>query len=312
MAKMTKLERFRAAINGQEVDRLPVSVWLHFASEHHAGDEVARLHARFYYEYDFDYVKTMNDYRYPLPGITSIKTEADLLRFEPLTMDHPVFAEQLKCLRMLRAELGPDVPIVETIFSPIQTVLRGAGNSAWNAVVAHPKAAHQMLEAVTATLIRYVEAIREIGVDAIFFSVNGANTPPNAGGLPEEQFNEFVAPYDRRVLEAAEGLIRIGHIHGYGLDFSRVLSYPVEAYNWSHHHTHPSLSEARRLTDKALIGGIDEVRVFTQTPEEVAEDIRAAVREAGRTKFLVGPGCTVLPDTPRRLLHAIVRTVREL
>lgn len=309
---MTKLERFHAAITGQEVDKLPVSVWLHFASEHHPGEEVARLHKAFVDEYDFDYVKSMNDYRYPLPGIDSVETEADLLRFEPVEMNHPVFAEQLKAQRLLRAELGPDVPVVETVFSPIQTLLRGAGNSAWNAVVAHPKAAHSMLEAVTETVIRYVRSLKELGVNSIFFSVNGANRPPAIGGLPREQFDEFVAPYDRRVLEAAEGMVRIGHIHGYDLEFERVLGYPLEAFNWSHHHTTPSLADARKLTDKALIGGIDEVRVFTQTPGEVAQDIRDAVNEAGRSKFLVGPGCTVLPDTPKKLLHAIVKTAREL
>src|SRR5690606_4990757 len=100
-APMTKFERFHAAIQGHEVDRLPVSVWLHFASEHHPGEEVARLHLAFYREYDWDYVKVMNDYRYPLPGIAEVGTEADLLRFEPLDMDHPVFAEQLKALRIL-------------------------------------------------------------------------------------------------------------------------------------------------------------------------------------------------------------------
>lgn len=309
---MTKLERFHAAINGQEVDHLPVSVWLHFASEHHPGEKVAELHAAFYREYDWDYVKVMNDYRYPLPDIPEIRSEADLLRFEPLEMSHPVFAEQLKALKLLREELGPDVPIVETIFSPIQTLLRGAGNAAWNVVTAAPEAGHSMLRAVTETLLRYVAAIREIGVDGIFFSVNGANRPPAAGGLPREQFEEFVAPYDRQVLAAAEGLVRIGHIHGYDLEFDRVLDYPLEAYSWSHHHSAPSLAEASQLTDKALVGGIDEVRVFTQTPSETAADIRQAVAEAGRTKLLIGPGCTVLPDTPKKLLHHIVKTVREL
>lgn len=312
MTKMTKRERFMAAIAGEEVDYLPVSVWLHFASEHYGGEEVARLHHRFHEEYDFDFIKAMNDYRYPLPGIEAVETESDLARFEPVPLDHPVFAEQLTFLRTLRSLVGPDVPIVETIFSPLQTLLRGAGDSAWQAVVAYPEAAHHMLNTVTESLIAYVHAAREAGADGIFFSVNGASRPSAKGGLPLEQFQQFVAPYDRRVLEAAEGMIRIGHIHGFDLDFQRVLDYPVEVYNWSHHHSEPSLAEARKLTDKALLGGISELRVFTQTPAEVAADIRASVEEAGRRKFLVGPGCTVPPDTAKRTLHHIVRTVRSL
>lgn len=311
-ATMTKKERFLAAIRGDEVDRLPVSVWLHFASEHWPGEEVARLHLAYLKEYDWDYLKTMNDYRYPLPGIEAVETEADLRRFEPLSMDEPAFAQQLACLRKLRAELGDQVPIVETVFNPLQTLIRGAGSSLWPVMKAYPDAARQALEACTQTLVAYVNACREAGVTAIFFSVNGASHPGGEGGTSLEEFNTFIAPYDKRVLEAAEGLVRIGHIHGFNLDFQRVLSYPVEAFNWSHHHTAPSLAEARRLTDAALIGGINELRVFSQTPGEVKADIQAAVREAGSRRFLVGSGCTVPPDTPRRILHAARQAVEGL
>lgn len=312
MTTMNKKERFLAAIAGDDIDRLPISVWLHFASEHLPGEDVADLHLRFYEEYDFDYVKVMNDYRYPLPDTNALQTADDLLRFQPLSLDDPIFAEQLKCLRRLHLKLGPNVPLIETIFSPIQVVLRGAGNSAWDTILAHPKAAHHMLETVAESVIDYVVTLRDLGVTGIFFSINGANHPPAAGGLEEQHFAEFVAPYDKRVLNAANGLVRIGHIHGYDLDFDRIASYPFEALNWSHHHSKPSLEQARNITDKALIGGIDEVAVFTQTALEAAADVRMAVQEAGWRKFLVGPGCTVLPDTSRRTLHALVDAVRSL
>ena len=44
MSSMTKLQRFMAAIKGEAIDRLPVSMWLHFASEHLSSEETARLH----------------------------------------------------------------------------------------------------------------------------------------------------------------------------------------------------------------------------------------------------------------------------
>ncbi|MBE3577683.1 MAG: hypothetical protein IMX00_08320 [Limnochordales bacterium] len=311
-SRMTKLERFLAAIAGEEVDHVPACVWLHFASEHLPGTETARLHLRYFQEYDWDYLKVMNDYRYPLPGIEAIASEADLLRFEPQPLTAPPFAAQLECLRTLRAELGPNVPIIETIFSPVQTIIRAAGASAWKIITAHPQAACQMLEAVTQTLVSYVEACRELGVTGIFFSVNGANRPPAAGGTTDEEFATFIAPYDRRVLQAAAGLVRIGHIHGLDLAFDRVLDYPVEAFNWSHLRTPPSLAEVRQRTSAALIGGIDEVKVFDQTPAEVAASIERAWHEAGGRKFLVGPGCTVAPDTPRRILHAIAQVAHSL
>jgi uroporphyrinogen decarboxylase len=311
MTSMTKMQRFMAAIQGEAVDRLPVSMWLHFASEHLSSEETARLHIRYFNAYDWDYMKVMNDYRYPLPGGEVITSEADLRAFRPLPMSEPAFAKQLVCLGILRNQLGSDIPIVETLFNPLQTLIRGAGASAARVVFDHPQAGRAALEAVTQTLIDYVKACKQSGVNGLFYSVNGASKP-EAGGLTEEQFEEFVKPYDRLILRAAEGMVRIGHIHGFNLLFERTLDYPVEAFSWSHHHTAPSLAEARKLTQAALIGGIDEVAVTKQSVPEISTGIEEAVREAGSRKLLIGPGCTVPPDTPWRLQFAAGRTVKQL
>ncbi len=311
MASMTKMQRFVAAIRGEQVDHLPASMWLHFASEHLSAEETARAHLRYFTTYDWDYLKLMNDYRYPLPGGEMIQGASDLTAFRPLPMSEPAFAKQLACLRKLHSELGPDVPIVETLFNPLQTLVRGAGASAAQIVFENPQAGHAMLEAVTQTLIDYVVALKQNGATGLFYSVNGASHP-QASGLTEAQFGEFVKPYDLRILQAAEGLVRIGHIHGFDLQFERVLDYPVEAYSWSHSNTRPTLAEARKLTQAALVGGIDEVAISKQSVAEIEEGIRQAVREAGWRKLLIGPGCTVPPDTPYRLQFAVSRMARSL
>jgi len=308
---MTKLERFMAAIRGEDVDRLPVSVWLHFASEHLPGDETAQLHLSFMREYDWDYLKLMNDYRYQLPGVPAVTSEAHLRRFEPLPMSEPTFAQQLTCLKTLRAALGPGTPMIETLFNPLQTLVRGSGANAQRLVFEHPDAGRQALESITRTLIAYLDAIREIGVTGIFYSINGA-VQPGKGGLTDQQFAAFVAPYDLRILEAAQGMVRVAHVHGFDLLFERVLGYPVEAFSWSHFNSAPSLAEARRLTQAALMGGINEAAVARQSTFDIANDIRMSVAEAGSRKLLIGPGCTVPPDMPRRLMKAAAQTVRQL
>ena len=308
---MSAMERFQAAVSGQEVDRLPVSVWLHLASEHLPGEEVASLHLRYWREYGWDFLKVMNDYRYPLPeGLASVEGPADLLRFEPVGLDAEPFARQLECLRVLRRELGKAVPLVETLFDPFQTLVRAAGEPARQVALEHPEAALHALEAITQSLCRYVEACRELGVTGLFFSINGARGAQE-GGVPEPAFRRLMEPFDRRVLQAAEGLVRIGHVHGHRLAFERVRDYPVEAWNWSHHHTPPAPAEVRATSPAAIIGGIDELRIAHQTPEQVARDIEAIVGQVGRRGLLIGPGCTVPPDTPRRLLHAAARAARQ-
>jgi uroporphyrinogen decarboxylase len=308
---MTRLERFNAATRGDDVDRLPVSVWLHFASEHLPGQEVARLHLEYFNAYGWDYLKVMNDYRYPLPGISEITAESDLMRFAPCGMSEPSFAQQLTCLRELRSTLGSDTPIIETLFNPLQTLVRASGANAAAVVFAHPEAGHTALDAVTQTLIDYIGACREIGVNGIFYSINGAVDPAH-GGLTDEQFAEFVAPYDLRILAAAQGVTRIAHVHGFHLRFDRAMNYPVEVFSWSHLNSAPSLAEARLLTQAALVGGIDEVAIPKQSVSDIASDITCSVEEAGVRKFLVGPGCTVPPDTPKRLLMAAGEATRRI
>jgi uroporphyrinogen decarboxylase len=308
---MTKMQRFMAAIQGEPVDHLPASVWLHFASEHLSAEETARAHIRYFTTYDWDYMKAMNDYRYPLPNGETISSPAELTAFRPLPMTERAFAKQLSCLRHIRSELGPDVPILETLFNPLQTLVRAAGANAAQVVFANPQAGHAALEAMTQTLIDYVQALKKNGVTGLFYSINGA-VRPESGGLTDAQFDEFVKPYDLRILQAAQGLVRVAHVHGFDLLFERTLSYPVEAYSWSHHHTHPSLAEARRLTSAALIGGIDEVAISKQSVTELAAGIQEAVREAGPRKLIIGSGCTVPPDTAYRLLFAASRAARQL
>lgn len=308
---MTKRERFLAAIRGEQTDRPPVSVWLHFASEHLSPAEVAELHVKYQEAYDWDFVKIMNDYRLPLPAAVDLSSADDLRAFRPIPPDGPPLADQLEVVRRIREALGPDVPLVETLFDPLQTLLRTAGQGALALVRSAPHAARGALEALTDTLEGYVAAVREAGADGIFYSINWAVSPA-AGGLEEREFDELAAPFDRRLLGAAEGMTRVAHVHGFPLEFGRVLDYPVEAFNWSHRHTAPSLGEARELTDRALIGGLDEIAFASQTLGEAELGVRRAVAEAGRAGLLIGPGCTVPPDTPRRLLAGARRMVEGL
>ena len=159
MDGMSRRERMAAAMAGRPVDRPPVAVWLHFASEHLTGEESAELHLRYMRRYDWDLCKVMNDYRYPLPaGVTVLASVDEMRRFEPASLAEPAYAEQLKCLRRLRQVLGPDVPLFETLFDPVQQVLRRVGQSRAPFLYAHPEPALAMLDAVTRTLEAYVAA----------------------------------------------------------------------------------------------------------------------------------------------------------
>jgi uroporphyrinogen decarboxylase len=312
MDRISKKERFQAAIAGKEVDHLPVSVWLHLASEHLPGVEAARLHLAYYHAYDWDYLKVMHDYRFPLPGgLVEIKNEGELKMLEPLDSRADNFKKQLELYDALLPELGGETPLIETLFDPLQTLVRACGARVRQVVFESPMAGHQALEAVTQSLVSYIGELKNRGVDGLFYSINGA-VQPAAGGLADMVWQEFVDPYNRRILKAAEGMLRIAHIHGFDLAIERVLDYPVEAWSWSHHNSAPSLAAMRKMTEACLFGGINEVEIAHQTEGELARDIVDAVAEAGKRKLVIGPGCTVPPDTAFHLLRAARQAVQKI
>lgn len=313
-AAMNRTQRFQAAIAGAPVDRPPCTAWVHFATDRLGGTEHAMRHVRFVRDCDWDICKIVNDFRYPLPeGVETLTGPTEMLRFEREPMSRESFSEELKCIRLLRAEFGDEMPIMLTTFDPFQQVMRRVGYTRASMVFGHPRESLRMLDAVCRTMEDYMGAVRQAGCDAIFFSVNSAITPPQSRGIDDRTFREFFRPFELRMLEAMSGMTRVLHIHGTNLDLSRVLDYPVEALSVSDRLAgNPSLAQLRTMTDKCLMGGVDESTIVEKSLPELRAEIHDAVRQAGRERFILSPGCTIPTQTPWYALEAIRRTCEAL
>jgi uroporphyrinogen decarboxylase len=311
---VNKRERFMAAIHGGVIDRPPCTAWVHFGTDRLGGTKHAQRHARFVRDNDWDICKVVNDFRYPAPeGIETLTSVADMRRFGRTPMTSENFVEELKCIRLLRVEFGPDMPIMITSFDPFQQVLRRVGYSRAALVYANPDAALTMLDAVCESMCEYMGLVRDAGCDAVFFSINSAICPPQTRGVSEEVFRTFLRPFEIRMLEAMAGMVRVLHIHGTSLDVRRVLDYPMEAVSVSDRlEGNPSLCELRAMTDKCLMGGVNEIAISNRSLPELREEIFDCTRQIGREKFILSPGCTIPTQTPWYLLRAIRDTCEKL
>ena len=311
---MNRRERFEAAVSGGTVDRPPVTAWVHFLSDHLDGEAVAELHRRFFAAYDWDFLKVMTDYRYPVPaGVMNLEDPASLRAFRVLGLDEPAFARQLDCLRSLRASLGAPVPLVETAFDPYQQIMRNVGFDQAPYILEHRREALAAIETVAQTTCDYVRAARTAGADALFFSINGAIREGNPRGVSEEVHRTFQKPFDLAVLAAAEGMVRILHVHGAGIDLARIADYPYDVLSVSDRLAgNPTLADLRRYTDKCLMGGIDETKVQERSLPLVAAEIDDAIAQAGRSRLILSPGCTVPSFTPMRTLSYLREYTRSL
>jgi len=311
---MNKRERFYAAVRGEKIDRPPVTAWVHFLSDHLTGEQTAALHRCFFETYDWDVVKVMNDYRYPIPaGVQTLEDAASLRAFKPLGLDEPCFDQQLKCLATLRAALGPDIALIDTGFDPYQQVLRNVGFDQAPHMWKHKTEALRALQVVAENICRYIKAVKAQGVEAFFLSINGAIGEGFPRGSNQQVYETFQRPFELQLLQAAEGMMRILHVHGAGLDIGRVLGYPCEVISISDRLPgNPSLAALRKITPKCLMGGIDETKFQERNLPAIAREVDDALAQAGRRKFILAPGCTIPSFTPKRSLMFLRDYTRKI
>jgi uroporphyrinogen decarboxylase len=204
---------------------------------------------------------------------------------------------QLACLRAIRAGLGPDTPMLQTVFSPLaQAKHLAAGDILLVHLRKYPDAVMRGLEIIAQITRRFVEAAIETGIDGIFYAVQHAQ----AGLLSEEEFVRFSRISDLSVLEAAQGLwCNMLHIHGADIYFDAVGDYPVHILNWHDRDAPPSLAQAQASkvlkTSQASVvcGGLGRDTLAYRTTAEIQREAADAINQTGGKGLLLSTGCVV-------------------
>jgi uroporphyrinogen decarboxylase len=209
---MTRAERVRASLDGEEVDRPPFCFWHHFRP-HGSGRRMAELTVSFFdEEFDLDIVKIMPDLPYPFPR-GGVRSPDDWHLLAPLAADSGLFRQRLLCIEQLRDWLGEETPIIYTVFSPLTEAIYAAGgrDGLKRAAAEDPALVHQALSVIARNLAEFSAAAISAGADGIFLACQGTS----ADEFSEPEYRELARPYDLQVLRGAdEGWLNILHIHG--------------------------------------------------------------------------------------------------
>jgi uroporphyrinogen decarboxylase len=304
MARITKRERVEAALRGEVLDRPPFVFWHHFRP-HGSARALANATLDFFGRFDLDIYKIMPDLPYPFPN-GGISGPDHWYLLAPLAVTAGNFGRQIDTVRLVRAAVGPDVPVISTMFSPLTQLMEFAGTAGVrDAIAESPATLHGALGVVTDNLTRLAAALIEAGADGIFFSVQGAGD----GKLTAGQFAEYGRPYDMAVLNAASaGWLNVLHAHAsHELLLESVLDYPVPVISWSDRLTGISLSRMRETAPTlTVMGGIQEHGVIGAGPASAieAEIADALVQTDHGRRLIIAPGCSVDDDTAEEWLHA--------
>jgi uroporphyrinogen decarboxylase len=323
---MTKRERVLAAVRGEPVDRVPLGFWLHhFVAENTAAGLAAET-LRLARTHDWDYLKPQSRAQC-FAEMWGLGYRASTERAVPFTITQAPVAgaaelralgrvdpragalgEQLEALVTIRAAVGPDTPILWTVFSPLMVLafLVPGGRDGMLALVrAEPAAAEHALEAIAETLADYARRCLEAGADGLFYATNVATRD----AVSAEECRRWHRRHDERILDAAgRAPVNVLHVCGPGAHFDAFADYPVAAFSWAAGDGNPTLPEGHARTGRAVLGGLPaKPALAAMSPDEVAPRTRAAMAAMGSRFLLLGPDCSVNPDTPEGLFQAARR-----
>ena len=306
---ITHRERIQASLKGEIIDRPPVALWRHFPVDDQSPELLAKATLHFQQTYDFDLVKVtpassfclkdwgvQDEWRGHTEGTRQytkrvIHGPQDWERLPMLDPTAPHLAGQLNCLRMIRAELSPETPLLQTVFSPLAQAKNLAGNET---LLAHlrlyPEAVMKGLAVIAETTRRFVEACLDTGIEGVFYAIQHAQ----ASLLTHDEYKTFGLPNDVKVLEPSNKLwCNLLHLHGHDVYFDLVNSSGFQIVNWHDRETYPSLKEAQRLFNGVVCGGMRQDTLVYADQAEVQQEAADALQQTDGRRFILGTGCVV-------------------
>lgn len=309
---LTHRARLEACLTLAPTDRVPVALWRHFPVDDQTPEGLARATIAFQRQFDFDLVKVTPASSFCLKdwGVEDvwrgssegtrdytryiIQQPEDWARLPVLDPYQGHLGAQLRCLELIVKELGPDTPVLQTIFSPLSQAKNLSGGA--NLLVhlrRHPEALQQGLQIITESTRRFIEAARLTGIAGIFYAVQHAQF----GLLSVEEYQTFGRPFDLQALEPSQDMwLNMLHLHGSEVMFDLFVDYPVQIFNWHDRESYPDLREGlKRLTSRQpagiACGGIQRQTITLGDPTQVRAEAQEAITISQGRAFILGTGC---------------------
>jgi uroporphyrinogen decarboxylase len=306
---ITHRERIQACLAGELPDKTPVALWRHFPVDDQSSSNLAIAQLAFQRTFDFDLVKVtpassfcLRDWGVEDEWIGNpegtrkytkhvISGPEDWEKLRVLDPTAPHLAVQLDCLGQIRAGLGPNTPMLQTIYNPLAQAKNLAGEDVLlRHLREYPEEVLEAIRTITSSTRQFVEAALQTGIDGIFYAVQHAQ----ARLLSKEEFVRFSKKFDSEILEAAGSLwCNMLHLHGQDIYFDLAEYYPVHIVNWHDRETTPRLADGQKKFKGVVCGGLGRDTLTYKDPEDVRSEASEAIRQTGGRRLILSTGCVV-------------------
>jgi len=310
-------------------DRPPVSAWGHTYKEEWTPAELARITVERTRKFGWDFVKFQprascfaeafgsvyrpSGHRLRAPVVESVAVP-DVESWQKVALVNPkALDDQVEAIGIVARELGPSVPVIQTVFSPLTVAGYLVGRSKSRVMRDLRKNGDVMrpaLDRIADGLVDFSRKSVAAGAAGIFYAISGY---ASRDAMPEQTYRDLVLPTDLRVLERLprEAWFNVLHLCGSNLHFALAKDLPAQVINWSvHNQGNPTLAEGRRMSGKPVMGGLGQRSTLLYgPPPEVEAEVRKVVGETGARGLLVAPGCSVPPRAREANLAAMVPAI---
>jgi len=325
-SSMTSRERVRAALDGREVDRPPVSMWRHFFDKERSAEDLAAAMLAYQKLHGWDFMKMNPRASYHAepwglrvrysgdrpPDVTAVPVNdpKDWLKIEPVRLDHPIFREQLRAIELISQGLGSRLVFLATVFNPISVASRLAASedAFMRHLREHTAQVDSAIEAITETFTAFAKAAMERGAGGLFFATTAFASTDR---MTVAEYRRYARPWDLKVLDAVQAPdFHMLHVCRDNNMLPEFRGYPVDAFNWDVRGIgNPGLAEGKAiLGGRCVVGGIPQKDgMVSATPQQMRGEVVGLRSAMGKKGWMLGSGCTYAPETP----EANVKAVRE-
>ncbi|HYM67465.1 MAG TPA: uroporphyrinogen decarboxylase family protein [Patescibacteria group bacterium] len=311
----TGRERVEAALAMSVADRPPVGAWGHTYREEWNPEALATITVERARQFGWDFVKFQprascfaeafgsvyepSGHRLKGPVLIS-PAVPDTDAWEGLELvNADALDDQVKAIGLVAKELGRDVPVIQTVFSPITVGSYLVGKSESHLLRElrlNPDLVGAVLEKVADVLVDFSRRSVHAGAAGVFYAISQY---AGRGVMKETEYRERALPLDLSVLKRLpkQSWFNVVHLCGSNLNFGLARDLPVNAVSWSiHNQGNPTLVEGRQIAGKAVMGGLGQRKSLVYgPPSEVEAEARRAVAATGGRGLLLAPGCSVPP-----------------
>ena len=327
MSDFTKRERVECVLSGKLADRPPVTAYRHFPMQERKPEDLAGIMLDWQNKYDWDIIKVHPtavymqevygdkfDYDHYVEEIFPTKTARatdcnNLNIFTKKNMDDPVLKDMVKSVDLIMKGRKEDIPVYQTLFTPMTVITNvfecpfvrrhfpaeRSENKIFEILKTHEDDVLQALDNITDTYIEYWRALRETGVDGLFYA---GIAWAREGYMTMPEWEKYIKHFDLKFLNEVkkDGGRVMYHTCGMQSNPQRFVDYPMmDILHWDQGaKDNPQIPEAMSfLGNITPMGGVDEMIFGTNSAEKIAQLTEAEVRQNKDIPFILAPYCSV-------------------